>query len=146
MPYPFTDGEILTADTLNNVVTLSGGEAGPDSAGPTSGTTPLNVTSITVPEPLVAGRVHVWVTTSATKTVSTDRFILDIVIDGNICGRIIEAVDGTLRLNVAGFAVVDGTGTVPVVVQLTRTVGTGTATVGAGAQGHNVHWLFVPGT
>lgn len=147
-------GNKITAEWGNDVSTAAGelqtmsssGETGPDSAGPTSGTTPLTIDTATFADPGIAGRLHVWANALITKTVSTDRFTIDIQVAGaTICASSEPNAGGAtfVPLRASGSAAIAGGSASTIDVILTRASGTGTATVGSGTQ-CVLHWIFIP--
>lgn len=141
-----TFGNKVSAAIAELQAIRSGGEAGPDAAGPSVGTTPLTIDTFTFTDPGVSGRVHVWATSVLTKSVATDRFQMQLLADSVEFARWTErsgANDTAVTAMVSGSAGFT-TGTSPVIdVVVTRISGTGTATPGGGAL-TILHHIFVP--
>jgi len=141
VPFPFSAGEILTATNLNNAISDSDGTTTIGNAGP--GAAEFTVQTLTMAAPALAGRVHAFVNIIFSKTVGTDRFGVSVKIDGNVVGGTLEdsaPATTTKHVQTSGSATVDTSGTVPVVVTVARTAGTGTATVTSLA----FHYIFIP--
>jgi hypothetical protein len=134
------------ADQLSTIKAL--GEVGPDSAGPTVGTTPLTVDTITIPAPGIAGHVVAWGTAVFTKTVAGDAFSLTLQIAASSrCtwrSPNLSAGNPTVEAGaVIGSHAVNGLTDIVIDIILTRIAGTGTATVGAGSNA-SLGYIFVP--
>jgi hypothetical protein len=145
-----TEGDITTLEgqTAISSTLTSDGDGGFDDAGPTSAATELTVKTLTVPEPTVAGRVFGFATIStAVKSVNTDRFDVFLTIDGTKVSTYRE-IQGTaatsLSCTLVGSAAVDASGTVPVLLSVQRSSGTGTLTISAGDINCNLHYEFIP--
>lgn len=147
-------GNKITADWGNDVAAAcdelqelaSSGEQGPDSAGPTSGTTPLTVDTATFAASDVAGRLHVFANLVITKSVSTDRFTITLEIAGTEACVSTEANAGgatVVPLRASGQVLVAASSAATINVIVTRASGSGTATVSAGTQ-CVLHWIFIP--
>jgi hypothetical protein len=124
----------------------SNGESGPDSAGPTSAATPLTFDTDTVTDRGVAGRLNVWASVVYTKTVATDRFFILILVDGTAIATVHEmspAASAAVAMSPTGSAAIAAGASHTIAVTITRSSGTGTATVAAGSQ-CTLHWIFVP--
>lgn len=125
---------------------ISGGETGPDSAGPTSGATPLTFNTFTLVAPGVPGRLHVWLSAIYTKTVGTDRFTVLLQANSTTFATAAEespAERTTYPFDVSGSVAIGGGAGVVVDCIISRTSGTGTATLGAGT-GVSLHHIFIP--
>lgn len=140
---PLTDDFTLAVkDAVDELQKLrSGIDFSAASTGPTSGTTRLVINTISVPD-LGVGTLHAWAQVLYSKTVGTDVFDFDVNVSSTTW-RSRGFVSSTSALSYSVCGAWSITGAVSLTTGLTRTAGTGTATI-TEAGFTFTKWLFVP--
>lgn len=161
-PYP-TNGDPVdvAGDILDLAVAIDGdidgfwdrriradSETAPDVPGPTVGATPLNIDTISIPVMGVPGHVVAWGGSTWSKTVVTDIFQIQLFIGATPVHafRDLNPSAGSPSVGhglcIGGLAIA-GTSSVPIVLQLERVLGTGTATAASGTWS-SLGYIFIP--
>lgn len=146
-----TAGNKVTATWGNTVHTATaelqnlqcGSQASSTVIGPTSGSTALTILSFNLPATGINGIFVLFAQVSLSSTVTSDRFAVQLLVDGVTQPTCWGGANGS-SLNsfaVNGYGGNSGAATIPVVLQMSRNSGTGTASTSGS---YSVRWIYIP--